>query len=253
MADFGDILSDEPRESFYLPPGIIMPYGGTATTPPTGWLFCNGEAHGTVTYPDLFSAIGVTYGGGGTAFNVPDLRRRMVLGFGTTASGTAIGATGGAFDHTHTGPSHTHNMSNHTHSMQNHSHGMSHNHAMDHVHYMGGRGVSGYTVGGPGNTRFVAAPNIPIRNPYTGTTALQPAASNPATFTNSFQVVAATVASNTDGASSATTGASSSSSTGPPSSASTGVPSNNNTGAAGTGATGSNNPPYMTLQYIIKT
>lgn len=54
MADFGDILSDEPKESFFLPPGVIMPYGGTSTVSPDGWLFCNGQSYGTAAYPELF-------------------------------------------------------------------------------------------------------------------------------------------------------------------------------------------------------
>lgn len=242
MADFGDILSDEPRESFYLPPGIIMPYGGTATTPPTGWLFCNGEAHGTVTYPDLFSAIGVTYGGGGTAFNVPDLRRRMVLGFGTTASGTAVGATGGAFDHTHTGPSHTHNMSSHTHSMQNHSHGMEHTHGVTVNGTDINSSIGGYYTN-PGAARTVLE-NVTFSN-VSSTFTVNRFYQGVSSFNHYHPIRIPNLSGATGGASSGATG--------PPSSASTGAPSNNNTGAAGTGATGSNNPPYMTLQYIIKT
>jgi hypothetical protein len=42
-------------------------------------------------------------------------------------------------------------------------------------------------------------------------------------------------------------------STGPPSSANTGTASANLTGSSGTDQTGAANPPYMTLQYIIKT
>lgn len=246
MADFGDILSNEPKESFYLPPGVIMPYGGTATTPPAGWLFCNGAAHGTATYPELFAAVGVTYGGAGTAFNVPDLRRRMVLGFGTTASGTAVGVTGGNFDHTHSGPAHTHDMSSHTHSMQNHSHGMNHNHALS-------LSLPNINTSVDGNytnieSRVVVLSNVTFSN-------------IPRDFTvnRSFETVSTwnhyhpirLPNSSTPGFSGSAveyTG-----STGPPSSANTGTASVNLTGSSGTGQTGVANPPYMTLQYIIKT
>jgi len=242
MADFGDILSDEPRESFYLPSGIIMPYGGTATTPPTGWLFCNGESYGTATYPNLFAAIGTTYGGSGSAFGVPDLRRRMILGFGTTASGTAVGVTGGSFDHTHSGPSHTHNMGNHTHSMQNHTHGMEHTHGVT---------VSGTVINTSGGGVYtnpeaarqavedVGAQNAP-KNFY-----LVKSLSTHAAFNHYHPIYIPNLNGSTGGASVGSTGT--------PSSANTGAPSTNDTGAAGTGQTGSNNPPYMTLQYIIKT
>lgn len=39
------------------------------------------------TYPDLFAAIGYTYGGAGANFNVPDTRGRFVLGKNNTGSG----------------------------------------------------------------------------------------------------------------------------------------------------------------------
>lgn len=244
MADFGDILSDEPRESFYLPSGVIMPYGGTATTPPTGWLFCNGESHGTATYPNLFAAIGTTYGGSGTAFGVPDLRRRMVLGFGTSASGTAVGVTGGNFDHTHSGPSHTHNMNNHTHSMQNHVHGMSHTHGVT---------VSGVLID---TTTF--SPGV-YTNPEAQRYAIEDvgAIGAPKNFSLVKSIGLHSAYNHYHRISipnlSGSTGGASRSDTDPPSTPNTGTPSNNDTGAAGTGQTGSANPPYITLQYIIKT
>jgi len=254
MSVFGDIVSSEPRDSFFLPPGVVMPYAGTADVAPSGWLFCNGFSHSRTTYSNLYSIIGDTYGdgNGSTTFNVPDLRRKMVLGFGTTTTGTAVGASGGSWDHTHAGPAHTHSLSNHTHGMQNHTHTISHNHNMSHTHGISGN-VSGYTVGGPGNNRFMAAPDTSVKNPFTGTTAVQPAASNPATFTNSFQIRAAIDGGqNTDGASSSTTGPASDSGSGPPSTNTTEGASPNTSGTAGTGQTSSANPPYITLQYIIK-
>lgn len=46
------------------------------TTPPAGWLKCNGAAVSRTTYATLFAAIGTTYGAGdgATTFNLPDLR-----------------------------------------------------------------------------------------------------------------------------------------------------------------------------------
>lgn len=241
MADFGDIVSTEPRESFYLPSGVIMPYGGTSSTAPDGWVFCNGATYGTSTYPNLYAVIGTAYGGSGTAFSVPDLRRRMVLGFGTTASGTAVGATGGNFDHTHSGPSHTHNMNNHTHSMQNHSHGMEHTHGVTTNDQMINTSFGSiYTYGTMKevleNVTFSNVPlNFTVNRNFTTV----------ATYNHYHPVFIPSLT--------GSTGSASSGNTGPPSSANTGAPSNNDTGAAGTGQTGSSNPPYMTLQYIIKT
>ena len=48
---------------------------------PTGYLICNGAAHSTSTYPELFAAIGYTYGGSGGTFHVPDLRGQFIRGW----------------------------------------------------------------------------------------------------------------------------------------------------------------------------
>lgn len=63
-----------------VPTGAMMPYGGTSE--PTGYLWCNGEAHNRTTYATLFAAIGTAFGigDGTTTFNVPDLRDRTVIG-----------------------------------------------------------------------------------------------------------------------------------------------------------------------------
>jgi hypothetical protein len=47
-----------------------------ASTPPTGWLTCDGSAISRTGFPDLFSAIGTSYGAGdgSSTFNVPDYR-----------------------------------------------------------------------------------------------------------------------------------------------------------------------------------
>ena len=42
---------------------------------PRGWLYCDGQALVIANYPDLYSVIGDTYGGGAssTTFNLPSL------------------------------------------------------------------------------------------------------------------------------------------------------------------------------------
>lgn len=61
---------------------------------PSGWLACDGSAILRATYPDLFNAIGTTWGAGNgtTTFNLPDLRGYYTRGFGTNGDGTASGA-----------------------------------------------------------------------------------------------------------------------------------------------------------------
>lgn len=72
-----------------IPTGIITPYGGS--TPPTGWLLCQGQAVSRDEYADLFGVIGTAYGAGdgSTTFNVPDLRETVPVGSGTRGSGVA--------------------------------------------------------------------------------------------------------------------------------------------------------------------
>lgn len=48
---------------------------------PNGWLLCNGASLArTGTYADLFAAIGTTYGGSGSNFNLPDYRAMFLRG-----------------------------------------------------------------------------------------------------------------------------------------------------------------------------
>ena len=69
--------------------GVIaggVPVGSVAyfamETPPVGYLKADGSAVGRETYPDLFAAIGTTYGSGDgiATFNVPDLMGRFAEG-----------------------------------------------------------------------------------------------------------------------------------------------------------------------------
>ncbi len=62
--------------------GAIQAYAGSST--PSGWLLCDGTSYLRATYPNLFTAIGTTYGSvDGTHFTVPDFRNRSPIGAGT--------------------------------------------------------------------------------------------------------------------------------------------------------------------------
>jgi microcystin-dependent protein len=81
-----------------VPSGSIFPYGGTSE--PLGYLFCYGQEINRITYSDLFSAIGTTYGtgDGSTTFNLPDIRGRVVAGkddMGGSSANRLTGQTGG--------------------------------------------------------------------------------------------------------------------------------------------------------------
>ena len=64
-----------------------------------GWLYCDGRAVSLTTYADLYAWAGTTFGAGdgSTTFNIPDLRDRVPLPYGTLG---ALGATGGEINHT---------------------------------------------------------------------------------------------------------------------------------------------------------
>lgn len=103
------------------PVGRIEGYAGS--TPPAGWLLCDGAAVSRATYPQLFARIGITYGAGNgsTTFNLPNLRGRVAVGrdAGQTEFDT-LGETGGAKTHTLTTaemPSHTHTQNSHNHRL----------------------------------------------------------------------------------------------------------------------------------------
>lgn len=95
-----------------LPVGSISAYGGEKI--PTNWLKCNGEAISRTDYPDLFKAIGTTYGSGdgSKTFNLPDLSERVAVG--NAGDGEfSLGTTGGEKEHKLTideMPSHTHTI-----------------------------------------------------------------------------------------------------------------------------------------------
>ena len=77
-----------------VPAGTIVAFGNT--TAPTGWLVCNDAAVSRSTYARLFAVIGTSFGvgDGSSNFNVPDLRDRVPLGFGTNMSSLGAATTG---------------------------------------------------------------------------------------------------------------------------------------------------------------
>jgi microcystin-dependent protein len=71
-----------------IPAGSLI--STARTTAPTGWLLCDGSSLLRASYPDLFTAIGTSYGSvDGTHFNVPDCRGRVPVGAGTGPGLTA--------------------------------------------------------------------------------------------------------------------------------------------------------------------
>lgn len=76
---------------FIVPPGTILPFVGVEA--PVGWLLCRGQAVSRSTYAKLFEVLGVTFGEGNgtTTFRLPDLRKRIPLGHSDPEIGEPLG------------------------------------------------------------------------------------------------------------------------------------------------------------------
>jgi len=76
-----------------IPVGTLFPFAGDVSTPPTGFLACDGSAVSRAMYADLFSAIGTTYGpgDGSTTFNLPDEEFLKGMAFGANSAAPIYG------------------------------------------------------------------------------------------------------------------------------------------------------------------
>ncbi len=66
-----------------VPPGTIIAFAGPVQNVPAGWIYCDGHAVFRSDFPNLFNAIGTSWGVGnfnGDAFNLPDLRGEFLRG-----------------------------------------------------------------------------------------------------------------------------------------------------------------------------
>ena len=140
--DGAGTLSFGSQTDFAMPPGLVFPFAGT--TPPTGYLLCDGTAtYNTYEYRTLHAIISNTYGGTAyeagvtdqsgvtTTFTVPDLRGRVIAGKGSGSviassilAQDTLGATGGDDQITLTKeqsglPAHGHGLSGGIHTTRN--------------------------------------------------------------------------------------------------------------------------------------
>ena len=144
----------------------------TGATIPANWMLADGRALSRASYPQLFTAIGTTYGAGdgSTTFALPDLRDRMLVG---TSSTKALAATGGEASHTLINsemPVHSHGGStvggsstgiesaahNHGYSTVTGNENQNHNHVFttDQPTWQGNQGLNVWSS--PGGADFVA-------------------------------------------------------------------------------------------------
>lgn len=102
-----------------VPIGSVIMYAG-AGSPPTGWLECAGQSLDAADYPDLATALGVSWGAGGGVgeFRLPDFRGLVPMGAGTndkTLTGIAD-TKGGAYAGGSVGAYSADTMQGHDHS-----------------------------------------------------------------------------------------------------------------------------------------
>jgi microcystin-dependent protein len=109
-----------PGVALQVPLGSIFAFGGSVA--PQRYLICDGSPVNQATFKDLFEIIGTTYGGGGSTFNLPNLRQRFPIGVALSGPAATLGFAGGEWNHTHTGPSHQHTVNAHTHGIPRHQH-----------------------------------------------------------------------------------------------------------------------------------
>lgn len=116
-----DLLGDiQDQLDILQPTGAITSFAGS--TPPEGWLLCDGSQVSRGTFEALFNAIGTNWGTGDgvNTFNLPDLRGRVAVGRGPGVGLTnrLLGADGGAETHALT----TDELATHTHAVTDTGH-----------------------------------------------------------------------------------------------------------------------------------
>ncbi|AQW87901.1 phage tail collar fiber protein [Campylobacter pinnipediorum subsp. caledonicus] len=69
-----------------VPAGTVIAFAGSLSNKPDGFLHCDGSSLSKSTYSKLYHAIGTTYGGSGSNFNLPDFRGIFLRGVGGNAA-----------------------------------------------------------------------------------------------------------------------------------------------------------------------
>jgi len=68
------------RNATLFSPGMMIPFAGTLEKIPAGWLLCDGSLVDKNAYPELYAALGNSWGGNSTHFNLPDCRGNFLRG-----------------------------------------------------------------------------------------------------------------------------------------------------------------------------
>ena len=156
------------------PVGTIAMFSGS--TPPPGYLLCDGSVYGSSLYPQLYAVVGNTYGGSGAAtpptFQVPDMRGVMPIGVGSsgisgvTSTPRSLGQVKGSESTT----LYSSNVPEHTHSGQTGGEVMVHGNGVSgspFAAYLGGAGPDNWEWAITGSsTTNPSAPSIGATSSY---------------------------------------------------------------------------------------
>lgn len=187
----------DPTTGAVIPTGCVFMFG--MSNLPAGWLLCDGTLKQITTYPALFAAVGVNFGGDGvTTFGVPNLVDRFPVGASSSKpiSGIPGGSSTKAIGVANL-PPHAHDMS-HDHPAVNSSSGGQHEHDLQKANNPGtagipiAKGASSIADTGPGGIlpagSHVHSVNIPHYSANTGGT--PNATGTPIDVTPPFQALA---------------------------------------------------------------
>ncbi len=115
-----------------VPVGTVIPFAGPSTKIPDGWLICDGSSYdgSNAEYSQLYNIIGLTWGGSGSSFRVPDLRGQFLRGVdggqgidNDASSRTSKYAGGNSGDNVGSYEAENFKSHNHATTENNHTHG----------------------------------------------------------------------------------------------------------------------------------
>lgn len=251
-----------------------------ALTAPGGYLLCDGSLYSRSVYSALFSILGTAFGQSGddpSLFRVPDLRGRMPLGAGTAtgpagATNHALASMGGEethlmvlgeiaahthglSGHSHAGAWHQHTMGNHTHAGANHLHDLqNHSHAgANHQHDLANH-THGYSYTAPASVAGLGAGPAFYQATLGGSPQTSgPSPNNTGLADRSLQTGGPSINNSGWSDRDLTTGAPNNNWTDGPNATQTGGPNIDSTTSVGSGTAFNELPPFLTVNYVIKT
>lgn len=165
-----------------LPTGVIVSYGGSIASVPTGFLPCDGSLADQTVESELFAAIGTNWNIGGEPggfFRLPDLRAKTISGIndGTLPAGIDGGFTtrsvadlAGAETHGHSGSvsgAHSHTIPIHSHTITNQA---DHNHGATGEALVGPVAAGAGLISSPSQIRHTHTTSSAGAHDHTGTT-----------------------------------------------------------------------------------